>query len=53
MLGMHHELTHSVDRKFLSPNKNSLSEPDPEWEKLNAPEFQSYGHDNFLQIPVV
>ncbi len=53
MLGMHHELTHSVDRKFLSPNKNSLSEPDPEWEKLNAPEFQYYGKDNFLQLPNV
>lgn len=53
ILGMHHELTHSVDRKFLNPNKNSLSEPDPEWEKLNAPGFQYYGKDNFLQLPNV
>ncbi|ALO24795.1 LIC13305 family lipoprotein [Leptospira borgpetersenii] len=49
---IHHELTHSVDRS-LTPAINFLLYFDPEWEKLNAPGFQYYGSENFLQIPVV
>ncbi|EMN01573.1 putative lipoprotein [Leptospira noguchii str. 1993005606] len=48
---MHHELTHSVDRKFLGLIYHSLMDPD--WEKLNAPGFQYYGLNNSLQIPDV
>ncbi|EMJ66727.1 MULTISPECIES: hypothetical protein [Leptospira] len=48
--GMHHELTHSVDRKLLG-HRDSYSDPD--WEKLNAPGFQYYGFDDVLQIPNV
>ncbi|EMM74014.1 hypothetical protein LEP1GSC038_2165 [Leptospira weilii str. 2006001855] len=51
MLGMHHELTHSVDRKLLGYHRKYYSDPD--WEKLNAPGFQYYGFDDFLQIPDV
>ncbi|AXR64661.1 hypothetical protein [Leptospira mayottensis] len=51
---MHHELTHSVDRKFLNPtNSPTFHYSDPEWEKLNSPGFQYYGRKNFLQIPDV
>ncbi|WP_061224649.1 LIC13305 family lipoprotein [Leptospira weilii] len=46
--GMHHELTHSVDRKLLAEDRS-----DPDWETLNAPGFQYYGFDDFLQIPNV
>ncbi|EMF83168.1 hypothetical protein LEP1GSC188_0509 [Leptospira weilii serovar Topaz str. LT2116] len=48
---MHHELTHSVDRKLLDHHRNYYS--DPEWETLNAPGFQYYGFNNTLQIPDV
>ncbi|MDI7197613.1 hypothetical protein QMM61_13010 [Leptospira santarosai] len=47
---MHHELTHSVDRKLLNTN---TSPSDPDWEKLNAPGFQYYGREYFLEIPDV